>query len=89
LKIRISPLVGDIDEFLQYYRQSFPESRVTPKLHMLEDHVVPFIRQWRVGLGMMSEQGAESIHARFNALERTFPVTDLVLCVAYISRGRQ
>ena len=39
---------------------------------MLEDHVVPFLRQWRVGLGVMGEQGAESIHARFNTLQRTY-----------------
>ena len=30
---------------------------VTPKLHMLEDHVVPFLRRWRVGLGMLNELG--------------------------------
>ena len=34
--------------------------------------MVPFIRHWRVGLGMMGEQGAESIHARFNTLQRTY-----------------
>ena len=67
-----SLVVCDIDDFLGYYRSTFPESTVIPKLHMLEDHVVPFIREWRVGLGMMGEQGAESIHARFNALERTY-----------------
>lgn len=39
---------------------------------MLEDHIVPFIHQWRVGLGMLGEQGAEGIHARFNQLERTY-----------------
>ena len=39
---------------------------------MLEDNVVPFIRQWRVGLGVMGEQGAESINNRFNILERTY-----------------
>ena len=48
------------------------KATVTPKLHMLEDHVVPFIRMWRVGLGMMGEQGAESIHSRFNTLGRTY-----------------
>ena len=39
---------------------------------MLEDHTVPFIRQWRVGLGMLGEQGMEGIHARFINLERTY-----------------
>ena len=64
--------VGDIDEFLHYFRRTFPDSSITPKMHMLEDHVVPFIRKWRVGLGMLNEQGAESIHARFNTIQRTY-----------------
>ena len=65
-------VVGDIDEFLRFYGHTFPDSSISPKLHMLEDHVVPFIRKWRVGLGMLNEQGAESIHARFNTLQRTY-----------------
>lgn len=65
-------VVGDIDEFLRFYHHTFPDSSISPKLHMLEDHVVPFIRKWRVGLGMLNEQGAESIHARFNTLQRTY-----------------
>ena len=47
--------VDHIDEFLSYYRSMFPESTITPKLHFLEDHVVPFIRQWKLGLGVMAE----------------------------------
>ena len=39
---------------------------------MMEDHVVDFISQWRIGLGMLGEQGAESIHTRFNQLARTY-----------------
>ncbi len=31
-----------------------------------------FIWWWRVGLGMLGEQGAESIHAHFNHLERIY-----------------
>ena len=73
LVISFTPiLVGDIDEFVAYYRTAFPESSFMPKLHMLEEHIAPFIKRWRVGLGLMSEQGAESIHARFNTLQRTY-----------------
>ena len=54
------------------YRDSFPYATVTPKLHMLEDHVVPFLKKWKVGFGFLGEQGAESIHARFNSLRRNF-----------------
>ena len=61
----------DIDAFVSYYRGTMGSTFI-PKLHMLEDHVVPFIRQWRVGVGMLGEQGVEGIHARFNTLERTY-----------------
>ena len=60
----------DIDEFIRYYRATFPEASIMRKLHMF-DHVVLLIRQCRVGLGVMGEQGAESVHNRFNVLERT------------------
>jgi len=45
---------------------------ITPKLHLLEDHTVPLIKEVHVGLGLLAEQGAESIHAQFNTLERSF-----------------
>lgn len=54
------------------YRESFPSSTVLPKMHMLEEHVVPWLQQWHVGFGMMGEQGAESIHAYFNGLKRRY-----------------
>ena len=65
-------LESNINEFLSHYRAAFPTATITPKLHMIEDHVVDFISQWRVGFGMMGEQGAESIHAVFNQLHRTY-----------------
>ena len=37
---------------------------------MLEEHVVPWIKKRKVDFG---EQGAESIHASFNALKRSIP----------------
>lgn len=39
---------------------------------MLEEHVVPWLRMWHAGFGLMGEQGAESIHAYFNSLKRTY-----------------
>ena len=65
-------LESNITEFLSHYRAAFPTATITPKLHMMEDHVVDFISQWRVGLGMMGGQGAESIHTVFNQLNRTY-----------------
>lgn len=33
------------------------------EMHMLEEHVVPWLKEWHIGFRMMGEQGAESIHA--------------------------
>ena len=66
---------SDIQEFLTHYRATIPNATVIPKLHMMEDHVVDFITEWRVGMGMLGEQGAESIHITFNQLTRTYANT--------------
>ena len=57
---------------MAYYREQFSDSSVTPKMHMLEEHVQPWVERWGVGFGILSEQGAESIHAYFNSLKRTY-----------------
>ena len=58
--------------FMAYYRATFPEAIILPKMHILEDHAIPWIRRWRVGFGFMGEQGAESIHAYFNSLKASY-----------------
>lgn len=35
---------------------------------MLEDHIVPFIKRWHFGLGLLNEQGGETIHKEVNRL---------------------
>lgn len=66
-------LIDDhIKKFMSYYREEFPAASVLPKMHMLEEHVVPWLRKWRVGFGLLGEQGIESIHAHFNSLGRTY-----------------
>ena len=57
---------------MHFYRHNFPAASVTPKLHLLEDHVSEFLGKWRVGFGMTGEQGAESIHAAYNNLKRVY-----------------
>lgn len=57
---------------MTYYRERFPRATVLPKMHILDEHVVHWLEKWRVGLGFMGEQGAESIHAYFNSLKRTY-----------------
>ena len=39
-------------------------------MHILEDNVIPWLTRWKIGAGMMGEQGAESIHAHIMRLER-------------------
>ena len=56
-------------EFMHYYRDVFPEASIKPKLHILEDHMVNFLRNWRVGCGLLGELGAESIHKVYNQLK--------------------
>jgi hypothetical protein len=52
----------DISNFMQFYRVNFPNATVTLKIHILESHVVPFLRRWHFGFGYLGEQGIESIH---------------------------
>ncbi len=63
-------LESHITEFLKFYREKFPSATILPKMHVLEDHFIPWIRRWRLGSGLMGEQGAESIHAHVMKLER-------------------
>uniref|UniRef100_A0A1X7V9J0 Uncharacterized protein n=1 Tax=Amphimedon queenslandica TaxID=400682 RepID=A0A1X7V9J0_AMPQE len=51
---------------------NFPSATFLPKLHMLEDHIVPWMKRWRIGCGCMEEQGTESLHASFNNTERAY-----------------
>ena len=62
----------DTKKFMAYYRKEFPHATVLPKMDMLEEHVVPWLRQWHVGFGLLGEQGMESIHKHFNQLTRTY-----------------
>lgn len=67
----------DIKRFMSYYRtnfpkESFPNASVLPKMHLLEAHMVDWLRRYHLGTGFMGEQGAESIHAHLNRLESTY-----------------
>ena len=52
------------------YRANFPWATVLPKMHILEDHTIPWLRRHHVGAGLMGGQGAESIHAHLMRLKR-------------------
>ena len=49
-----------------------PNVTVTQKLHILEDHMLPWLQRWKVGFGLLEKQGAESIHAKFNTLNDNY-----------------
>ncbi|XP_070548414.1 uncharacterized protein [Ptychodera flava] len=61
-----------VEDFLSYFRSKFPRETVTPKMHILEDHVVPWIQMHGVGCGLHGEQGMEGIHSVFNQLTATY-----------------
>jgi len=62
----------DIASFMAFYRENFPQATVLPKMHILEDHTIPWLRRWHLGAGLMGEQGAESIHAHMGRLEAQY-----------------
>ncbi|KAL5496199.1 hypothetical protein EMCRGX_G012437 [Ephydatia muelleri] len=68
----IEQLEDSIGAFMAFYRKNFATHSVLPKMHFLEVHVVPYLKQWHMGFGFMGEQGVESIHHYFNDLERTY-----------------
>ena len=70
----IMNLTTYITDFMTFLRSNWPVASITPKLHMLEDHVVPFVTQWHVGCGFYGEQGGEAIHKTINIMKRNYTV---------------
>ena len=64
------PLLTEITigDFFNLFRKNWPEERITPKMHILEDHVASFIKLWQVGFGFYGEQGTESLQSSFNKM---------------------
>ena len=52
-------LGNSITTFMAFYRENLPQATVLPKMHILEEHILPFMEKWHVGCGLLSEQGAE------------------------------
>lgn len=68
----IQTLQNAIADLMYFFRENWPSESITPKLHMLEKHVVPFIKKWRYAMGLYGEQGGEGIHPEFNNLTRIY-----------------
>ncbi|PIC47585.1 hypothetical protein B9Z55_006893 [Caenorhabditis nigoni] len=60
-----------VDQFLTQMKSAFPKESVTPKLHLLGHHLIPFMRQHH-SWGRTSEQGMEHLHSQYNILKNTF-----------------
>ena len=69
-KEEIDELEREIAGFLIEYRKYF--KTVPPKVHILEDHVIPQLRKlgWSMGIG--SEQGGEASHKLVKAVRQRF-----------------
>lgn len=51
---------------MSLYRQTFPNGKISLKLHILEDHTIEQITRFRSGLGKLNEEGGEATHAEQN-----------------------
>eukprot|EP00117_Sycon_ciliatum_P030049 scpid6474/ scgid23786/ len=68
--VSLRQLSTNIDVFMTSLRNIVTEQKKTvrPKMHMLEWHTVDCIKEFGVCLGLMGEQGGESIHRCFKHL---------------------
>ena len=57
-----------IKQFLATYRSSYLHSRIAPKMHILEDHVIHWLMKYHHGFGLFGEQRFQYIHARINTI---------------------
>ena len=60
-----------IEDFFLFHHGNFNGASITPKLHIIKEHMVDFLRQWIDGYGFLGKQGAESIHITFNEFTST------------------
>ena len=69
----LSLLIGEaIKSFFCLFDKYFTGIGRTLKMHILEDHMLEWVSTHLAGCGLMGEQGAESIHSKFNSLKRTY-----------------
>eukprot|EP00731_Ephydatia_muelleri_P038374 Em0736g4a len=61
-----------IKNFFCSFDRDFKGIARTLKMHILESHMLEWLSMHQAGCGLMGEQGAESIHAKFNSSLRTY-----------------
>lgn len=57
---------------MAFFQREFGAATFPPNMHMLEEHLVPFLRKWKFPLGFFGKQGGESIHHKFVGLSTQF-----------------
>eukprot|EP00731_Ephydatia_muelleri_P007679 Em0004g17a len=63
----IEQLEDSIGAFMAFYRKNFATHSVLPKMHFLEVHVVPYLKQWHMGFGFMVD--VERTHSAYCSIE--------------------
>ena len=53
---------------MAFFCGTFADATTTIKMHLLEDHATRWANATHIGFGLLGEQGAESIYAKFNQL---------------------
>ena len=59
-----------IATYMDFYRTTFPDKRVTPKQHLLEQHCLNFIQRWKFRMAFHGEQGVELLHSTIEKQRR-------------------
>ena len=68
-KTDIPAIQNQINTYMTLFRQLFP-GKTIPKQHILETHIIPFIKTTPFGLGLLGEQGTEMCHQTIKILEK-------------------
>ena len=65
----IAQIEKAIDAYVTFMRKEFPD-KFPPKLHILECHLIKWMKKFPFGMGLLGEQEGESCHRKFNRLNR-------------------
>ena len=57
---------------MSFFKLTWPNDSIPPKMHMLEDHMIPFLSKWHYACDMYGEQGGESIHKSIKSTQGSF-----------------
>ncbi|XP_065660931.1 uncharacterized protein LOC136084595 isoform X2 [Hydra vulgaris] len=55
----IQELESAIRNLMEFYRLTWPNESITPKMHLLESHILQFIQKWGLGIGVYGKQSGE------------------------------